>query len=60
MIQFIYKNVITKPSKCGKNSPRDFDNLQVIYSTSSEDLVKNIEKLKNAGIQPQTRPKGKY
>jgi len=38
----------------------DLDNLQVIYSTSSEDLVKNIEKLKNAGIQPQTRPKGKY
>ncbi len=38
----------------------DLDDLQVIYSTSLEDLVKNIEKLKNAGVQPQTRPKGKY
>ena len=38
----------------------DLDALKVIYSTSSEDLVKNIKKLKNAGVQPQTRPKGKY
>jgi len=38
----------------------DLDTLRVIYSTSSEDLVTNIERLKNAGIQPQTRPKGKY
>jgi len=38
----------------------DLDTLQVIYSTSLEDLVKNIEKFKNAGVQPQTRPKGKY
>ena len=34
--------------------------LEVIYCTSSEELVKNIEKLKNTGIQPQARPKGKY
>ena len=34
--------------------------LNVIYCSSSEELVNNIEKLKNAGIQPQARPKGKY
>ena len=34
--------------------------LDIIYCSSSEDLVNNIEKLKNAGIKPQPRPKGKY
>ena len=34
--------------------------LDIIYCSSSEELTKNIEKLKNAGIQPQPRPKGKY
>lgn len=34
--------------------------LDLIYCSSSEELTKNIEKLKNAGIQPQPRPKGKY
>ena len=34
--------------------------LNIIYCSSSEELAKNIEKLKNAGIQPQARPKGKY
>jgi len=34
--------------------------LDVIYCSSSEELINNIEKLKNAGIHPQTRPKGKY
>lgn len=38
----------------------DVDSLQVIYCTPNEELEKNIEKLKNAGIQPQPRPKGKY
>ena len=38
----------------------DVDSLQVMYCSSSEELVKNIEKLKNSGIQPQARPKGKY
>ncbi|MBY9012423.1 MAG: hypothetical protein KGD70_08615 [Candidatus Lokiarchaeota archaeon] len=38
----------------------DYDALQVIFCSSSEDLVNNIEKLKNAGIKPQPRPKGKY
>jgi hypothetical protein len=38
----------------------DFDTLQVIYCSPIEVLEKNIEKLKNAGIQPQTRPRGKY
>ncbi|MFX1409184.1 MAG: hypothetical protein ACFFA6_02440 [Promethearchaeota archaeon] len=38
----------------------DLDTLQVIYCTPKEDLENNIEKLKNANIQPQPRPKGKY
>ena len=38
----------------------DVDTLQVMFCSSSEELVQNIEKLKNAGIQPQPRPKGKY
>ena len=38
----------------------DVESLQVMYCSSSEELAKNIEKLKNAGIQPQVRPKGKY
>ena len=38
----------------------DVESLQVMYCSSSEELVKNIEKLKNTGIQPQARPKGKY
>ena len=38
----------------------DYDSLQVIFCSPSEDLIENIEKLKNAGITPQPRPKGKY
>ena len=38
----------------------DVDSLQVIYCTPNEELENNIEKFKNAGIQPQPRPKGKY
>ncbi len=38
----------------------DVESLQVMYCSSSEELATNIEKLKNAGIQPQPRPKGKY
>lgn len=38
----------------------DVESLQVMYCSSSEELTKNIEKLKNAGILPQPRPKGKY
>jgi hypothetical protein len=38
----------------------DYDSLQVTYCSSSEELANNIEKLKNAGIEPQPRPKGKY
>jgi len=38
----------------------DYDSLKVTFCSSSEELVKNIEKLKNAGIKPQPRPKGKY
>ncbi len=38
----------------------DVGSLKVIYCTPNEELENNIEKLKNAGIQPQPRPKGKY
>jgi hypothetical protein len=38
----------------------DVESLQVMYCSSAEQLAKNIEKLKNAGILPQARPKGKY
>ena len=38
----------------------DYDSLSVIYCTSTAELEQNIQKLKNAGIEPQTRPKGKY
>ena len=38
----------------------DAESLQVMFCSSSEELAINIEKLKNAGIQPQARPKGKY
>ncbi len=38
----------------------DAESLQIMYCSSSEELAKNIEKLKNMGIQPQARPKGKY
>ncbi|MFX1329691.1 MAG: hypothetical protein ACFE91_16300 [Promethearchaeota archaeon] len=38
----------------------DLDTFKVIYCTSAEELEKNIEKLKSAGIKPQSRPKGKY
>lgn len=38
----------------------EVDSLQVVYCTSAEELVKNMEKLKEAGIKPQPRPRGKY
>ncbi len=38
----------------------EVDSLQVVYCTPAEELVRNIEKLKEAGIKPQPRPKGKY
>jgi hypothetical protein len=38
----------------------EVDSLQVIYCTPIEELEENIGKLKAAGIEPQTRPKGKY
>ncbi len=38
----------------------DVDTLQVIYCTLNEELEQNIQKLKDAGIQAQPRPKGKY
>jgi hypothetical protein len=38
----------------------DYETLQVIFCTPLEELENNIEKLKEAGIKPQPRPKGKY
>ncbi len=38
----------------------DFDTLKVTFCSAPEDLENNIEKLKNAGIKPQPRPRGKY
>ena len=38
----------------------DIDSFQVIYCTPKEELEQNISKLKDAGIEPQPRPKGKY
>lgn len=38
----------------------DYESLKVTFCSSSEELLRNIEKLKNAGIKPQPRPKGKY
>lgn len=38
----------------------DAETLEVIYATPLEQLEQNIEKLKEAGIKPQPRPKGKY
>ncbi|MFX0028784.1 MAG: hypothetical protein ACFFAA_13590 [Promethearchaeota archaeon] len=38
----------------------DLDTLQVIYCTPKEDLETNIKVLKDAGIKPEIRPRGKY
>ena len=38
----------------------DVKTLKVIYCTPKEELDDNVEKLKNAGIEPQPRPRGKY
>ena len=38
----------------------DIDSLKVIFCTPLEELEKNIEKLKAAGIKPEARPRGKY
>lgn len=38
----------------------DYESLEVLYCTPKEELESNIEKLRNAGITPQARPKGKY
>ena len=38
----------------------DYETLSVIYCTPLEELEANVQKLKDAGIAPQSRPKGKY
>jgi hypothetical protein len=38
----------------------DYDTLKIIYCTPLKDLQNNTQKLKDHGINPQPRPKGKY
>jgi len=38
----------------------DVSSMKVIYCSSQEELEANIKKLKDAGVEPQPRPKGKY
>ena len=38
----------------------DSETLKILYCTPPEELESNINKLKEAGIEPQPRPKGKY
>ena len=38
----------------------DYNSLTVIYCTPKNELEHNVQKLNEAGIQPQPRPKGKY
>jgi len=38
----------------------DYEKLEIIYCTPVEELKRNIQKLKNGGVKPQSRPKGKY
>ncbi|MFO8018904.1 MAG: hypothetical protein R6U96_09730 [Promethearchaeia archaeon] len=38
----------------------DVDSLEVLYCTPKDELEKNIQKLEDAGVDPQPRPKGKY
>lgn len=38
----------------------DYDSLSVLYCTPAVELEENTQKLNNAGIEPQPRPKGKY
>jgi hypothetical protein len=38
----------------------DYTSLKVIYCTPTEELEKNIQKLKDAGVLAQARPRGKY
>ena len=38
----------------------DYESFKVLYCTKKEELESNIQKLKDAGIDPQVRPRGKY
>ncbi|MHA1671320.1 MAG: hypothetical protein ACTSV5_12200 [Promethearchaeota archaeon] len=38
----------------------DYEKLEITYCTPIEELKQNIQKLKSAGVKPQSRPKGKY
>ena len=38
----------------------DYEKLTIMYCTPAEELKHNIEKLEEAGVKPQSRPKGKY
>lgn len=38
----------------------DFETLKIIYVTPLDELDANVQKLNDAGLDPQPRPKGKY
>ncbi|MFX1237614.1 MAG: hypothetical protein ACFFAS_00620 [Promethearchaeota archaeon] len=38
----------------------EVDTLKIIYCSSKEELEENTQKLQEAGVEPQIRPRGKY
>jgi len=38
----------------------DTESLQVVFCSTLDELEANIQKLKDTGLEPQPRPKGKY
>ena len=57
---FIDKNNQLKGLGIVGNLYVDSETLKILYCTPPEELESNINKLKEAGIEPQPRPKGKY
>ena len=57
---FIDKNNQLKGLGIVGNLYIDSETLKILYCTPPEELESNINKLKEAGIEPQPRPKGKY
>ena len=57
---FIYKNNQLMGLGIVGNLFIDSETLKILYCTPPEELESNINKLKEAGIEPQPRPKGKY
>ncbi len=38
----------------------DVDSLKVIFCTPQDELEENVNKLRDVGVEPQVRPRGKY